>query len=126
MIRFKGAHFPHDIMLAGVRWYVAYPLSYRHVEELMAERGGPVDHATLQRWVVKYRPTLEAAALRFLKKAIRRHGIPKTITLDGSTANKAVIKSYNTEHLAPASLELGDHLLGENPHGLHHDVARDR
>ena len=38
-ISFKGAHFPKDIILIGVRWYVAYPLSYRHVEELMAERG---------------------------------------------------------------------------------------
>jgi putative transposase len=36
-------------MLMGVRWYVAYHLSYRHVEELMEERGVPVDHATLQR-----------------------------------------------------------------------------
>src|SRR5262249_17995501 len=32
MISCKGAHFPQDIMLTGVRWYVAYPLSYRHVE----------------------------------------------------------------------------------------------
>src|ERR1700752_4946778 len=60
-ISFKGAHFPPDIILMGVRWYVAYPLSYRHVEELMQERGVPVDHATLQRWVVKYSPLLEAA-----------------------------------------------------------------
>jgi|SRR5215475_4431183 len=50
---FKGAHFPEAIILMGVRWYVAYPLSYRHVEELMEERGGSVDHATIQRWVVK-------------------------------------------------------------------------
>ena len=45
----------------GVRWYLAYPLSYRHVEELMEERGVPVDHATIQRWVVKYSPQLEEA-----------------------------------------------------------------
>ena len=38
-VSFKGAHFPHEIILMGVRWYVAYPLSYRHVEELMEERG---------------------------------------------------------------------------------------
>jgi putative transposase len=61
MMSFKGAHFPQDIILMGVRWYVAYPLSYRHVEELMEERGVPVDHATLQRWVVKYSPLLEEA-----------------------------------------------------------------
>ena len=60
-ISFKGAHFPKEIILMGVRWYVAYPLSYRHVEELMEERGVPVDHATLQRWVVKYSPLLEEA-----------------------------------------------------------------
>ena len=55
-ISFKGAHFPQDIILMGVRWYLAYPLSYRHVEELMEERGVLLDHATIQRWVVKYSP----------------------------------------------------------------------
>ena len=51
---FKGAHFPEAIMLMGVQWYVAYPLSDRHVEELMAARRVSVDHATIQRGVVKY------------------------------------------------------------------------
>ena len=60
MISFKGAHFVKDIILTCVRWYLAYPLSYRQVEELMAERGVSVDHATIQRWVVKYSPQLEA------------------------------------------------------------------
>ena len=55
-VRFKGAHFPQDIILMSVRWYVAYPLSTRHVEELMRERGVHVDHATMNRWVVKYSP----------------------------------------------------------------------
>ena len=39
-ISFKGAHFPPEVILMGVRWYLAYPLSTRHVEELMAERQG--------------------------------------------------------------------------------------
>src|ERR1700745_815621 len=60
-ISFKGAHFPSEIMLMGVRWYVAYPLSYRHVEELLEERGVEVDHATINRWVIKYSPLLEEA-----------------------------------------------------------------
>src|SRR6476469_1566368 len=60
-ISFKGAHFPQDIILMGVRWYVAYPLSTRHVEELMEERGVDVDHATINRWVIKYSPQLEEA-----------------------------------------------------------------
>jgi putative transposase len=40
-MNFKGAHFLKDIILAGVRWYVAYPLSTRHIEELLLERGAP-------------------------------------------------------------------------------------
>jgi len=48
-INCKGAHFPPDIILMGIRWYVAYPLSPRHVEELMEERGVEVDHSTIHR-----------------------------------------------------------------------------
>jgi transposase-like protein len=143
MVSFKGAHFVNDIILTCVRWYVAYPLSYRQVEELMEERGVSVDHATINRWVLKYSPPLEEvfhrrkhpvgiswrmdetyirvkgewrylyravdtqgqtidfllteqrdqeAALRFLKKAIRRHGVPETITIDESEANAAAIR----------------------------------
>jgi transposase-like protein len=40
----------------------------------------------------------EEAALRFLTKAIRRHGVPEKIPIDGSAANEAAIKSYNEEH----------------------------
>jgi putative transposase len=148
-VSFKGAHFPQDIILMGVRWYVAYPLSYRHVEELMQERGVYVDPATIQRGVVKYSPQLEEAfhrrkrpvqvswrmdetyikikgewrylyravdkqgqtidcllteqrdqeaALRFLKKAIHRQGVPEKITIDGSEAHEAAIKRYNEAH----------------------------
>jgi hypothetical protein len=43
---FKGAHFPTEIILTCVRWSVAYPLSTRHIEELMQERGVSVDHST--------------------------------------------------------------------------------
>jgi putative transposase len=50
-VSFKGAHFPQDIIFTCVRWYVAYPLSYRHVEELMRERGVLVDHAPVNRFV---------------------------------------------------------------------------
>jgi hypothetical protein len=60
-ISFKGAHFPPEVILMGVRWYLAYPLSTRHVEELMAERGVEVDHSTMNRWVIKYSSQLEEA-----------------------------------------------------------------
>jgi putative transposase len=149
MISFKGTHFVKDIILTCVRWYLAYPLSYPHLEEMMQERGVAVDHSTIHRWVLKCAPQLEEAfhrrkrpvwiswrmdetyirvrgqwhylyravdktgqtidfllteqrdehaAKRFLTKAIRRHGVPEKITIDGSEANAAAIRSYNEEH----------------------------
>ena len=55
----KGAHFPPEVILMGIRWYVAYPLSTRHVEDLMEERGVEVDHSTINRWIIRYSPQLE-------------------------------------------------------------------
>jgi len=60
-VSFKGAPFPQEIILTCVRWYVAYPLRTRDVEELMQERGVSVDHATVNRWVITYSPPLEEA-----------------------------------------------------------------
>ena len=59
MIEFKGSHFERDVILLVVRWYVVYPISYRQLEEMMAAHGVEVDHATLNRWVIKYVPLLE-------------------------------------------------------------------
>ena len=59
MISFKCRHFPKDLILMLVRWYVAYSLSYRDIEELMLERHVSVDHSTLNRWVIHYSPLLE-------------------------------------------------------------------
>lgn len=59
MIDFKGSQFEKEIILWGVRWYVAYPLSYRQLEEMMQERGVAVARSTLNRWVLKYAPELE-------------------------------------------------------------------
>ena len=145
---FKGAHFPTDVLLTCVRWYVAYPLSTRHVEELMEERGVSVDHATINCRVVQLSPQREEACHRrkqpvwiswrldetdirvkgawryvyragdkhgqtidlllaeqrgeraakpFLSKALRRHGGPEKMTIDGSAANEAASKSDNQE-----------------------------
>ncbi|MCZ6830248.1 MAG: IS6 family transposase [Gammaproteobacteria bacterium] len=59
MISFKGRHHQQDIIIQCVRWYVAYSLSYRDLEELMQERGYAVDHSTIHRWVVHYAPRIE-------------------------------------------------------------------
>ena len=59
MLDFKGSQFEREIILWAVRWYVAYPISYRQLEEMMGERGVAVDHSTLNRWVIKYAPAFE-------------------------------------------------------------------
>ena len=60
----KRLHYPLEIMLTCVRWYVAYPLSLRHIEEMMHERGVFVDHTTIHRWALKILPVLAAAFRR--------------------------------------------------------------
>ena len=64
MISFKGAQFPKDVILFAVFFYVRYTVSYRDLEEIMAERGVQVDHATLSRWVAKYSPMIATNARR--------------------------------------------------------------
>ena len=59
---FKGYRFPPEIIVLAVRWYLRYGLSYRDVEELLAERGIEVDHVTLFRWVQRFTPMLIDAA----------------------------------------------------------------
>jgi putative transposase len=61
MIDFKGHRIEKDIILLCVRWYLAYPLSYRNLEEMMEERGVQVDYSNIYRWVQKFTPHLEAA-----------------------------------------------------------------
>ena len=65
----KRLHYPLEVMLTCVRWYVAYPLSLRHLEEMMAERGITVDHSTVHRWAIKLLPALEKA-FRRCKRAV--------------------------------------------------------
>ena len=65
----KRLHYPLEVMLTCVRWYVAYPLSLRHLEEMMAERGVAVDHSTVHRWAIKLLPVLEKA-FRRCKRAV--------------------------------------------------------
>ena len=68
MLDIKGMRFPIDVILMCIRWYVAYPLSYRHVEEMMEERGVNVDHSPINRWAIRFLPLLE--------KVFRQHKRP--------------------------------------------------
>jgi putative transposase len=145
---FKGRHFDRSVILLCVRWYLAYNLSLRNLEEMMAERGISVDHATVHRWTVHYAPllleqfnrrkravssrwhvdetyikvrgqwrylyraidsngdTVEfwfserrnlTAAKRFLPNALKRHGRPDRIVIDGSQTNRKAILLCDAE-----------------------------
>jgi transposase, IS6 family len=59
---FAGFRFPPEVIMLAIRWYLRYNLSYRDLEELLAERGIEVDHVTLYRWVQRFTPLLIDAA----------------------------------------------------------------
>jgi transposase-like protein len=67
-----------------MRWYVAYPLSYRQIEETMEERGVEVDHSTLIRWVLKNVPVSDKAFL-----ARKRPGVQRLLVSGGTLAKAA-------------------------------------
>jgi len=68
MLATRGVRFPIDAILVCIRWYAAYPLSYRHLEEMMQERGVFVDHSSINRWAIRFLPALE--------KVFRKHKRP--------------------------------------------------
>ncbi|WP_306152134.1 IS6 family transposase [Roseovarius sp. MMSF_3281] len=69
MISFKGNHYPKDVILYAVFFHVRYAVSYRDLEEIMAERGVEVDHATLNRWMIKFSPLIAKEAHKWTQKA---------------------------------------------------------
>jgi hypothetical protein len=70
----KRLHYPLDVILMCLRWYIAYPLSLRHIEEMVAERGIEVDHSTVHRWALKLLPVLEKAFRRSKGPELERAG----------------------------------------------------
>jgi IS6 family transposase len=62
---FRGFRFPAEVILWAVRWYLRFPISYRDLEHMLADRGVQVDHVSLHRWVQRFAPELE--------KRLRRH-----------------------------------------------------
>jgi transposase-like protein len=96
MMNFKGSQFEREIILWGVRWYVAYPISYRQLEEMMGERGVAVDHSTLNRWVIKYAPEVEKQFRRRQRPVGRSWRMDETyVKIKGKSAYlyRAVVRS---------------------------------
>ncbi|SIT16507.1 IS6 family transposase [Paracoccus saliphilus] len=80
-ISFKGPQYQKSVILFAIFFYLRYLVSYRDLEEIMAERGVKVDHATLNRWVVKYAPLLAGRAQ-----------VSKRVTAKSWRANETYIK----------------------------------
>ncbi len=70
MLDLSGMRFPKEIILVCIRWYAAYALSYRNLEEMMQERGVSVDHSTVNRWVFCFLPKLEKIFRKKHKKSV--------------------------------------------------------
>ncbi len=64
---FKGRHFTSEVILWALRWYLAFPVSYRDLALMLSDRGVSVDHTTLYRWVQAYAATLEQRVRRHLR-----------------------------------------------------------
>jgi putative transposase len=113
------------VILLCVRWYVAYSLSLRHLEEMMAERDFDVDHSSVRRWVITLVPLFEkafrldfllrahrdkASARRYFEKALDQNGEPETVTLDKSGANLAALEALNTTRPTPIKIRQNKYL----------------
>jgi IS6 family transposase len=75
---FRGRHFRSDVIVLCVRWYLRYPLSYRDLEEMMAERGLAIDHSTIARWVLYYAPILNRRIRREMRRPNRSWRVDET------------------------------------------------
>ncbi|WP_131783920.1 IS6 family transposase [Legionella gresilensis] len=75
---FKWRHFHGEVILQCVRWYCKYGISYRDLEEMMAERGLSIDHTSIYRWVQYYAPELKKRLDWYNQRYSRRWHLDET------------------------------------------------
>ena len=80
---FRGRHFRSEVIVSCVRWYLRYPLSYRDLEEMMAERGLAIDHSTIARWVLHYAPILNRRIQREMRRPNRSWRVETYVRVAG-------------------------------------------
>lgn len=69
---FSGKQFPKEVIIMAVRWYLAYALSYRNIEELIKDWNIGLDHSSVQRWVAEYGSWLQAKVRKYLSRNFKR------------------------------------------------------
>ena len=102
---FGGRHFADEIIVLCVRWYLRYSLSYRDLEEMMAERNLSVDHTTIWRWVQRYAPMLASRIKRELKPTGRSWRVDETYSTSAWLGNGPICTERWTR-VAPASISI--------------------
>ena len=80
---FRGFRFPAEVILRAARWYLLFPLSYRDLAAVLADRGAEVDHVTLYRWVQRLAPELETRPRRHLRPCRGRWHVDATFVRVG-------------------------------------------
>lgn len=96
----KRLHYPLDVILTCVRWYVAYPLSLRNLEEMMAERGIAIDHSTVHRWALKVLPVLEKALRRRKRPVGKSWRVDETYVKSKANGNTCI--ALSTRSVTPS------------------------
>src|SRR3954453_11729315 len=91
---FRGFRFPAEVILWAVRWYLQFPISYRDLERMLADRGVVVDHTTMYRWVQHFAPELEERMRRHLRPCRGPWYVDETYT--GSTGDGATCTGLST------------------------------
>jgi transposase-like protein len=113
---FAGFRFPPEVIVLAVRWYLRYGLSYRDVEELLAERGIEVDHVTIYRWVQRFTPLLIEAARPCRHAPGDRWFVDETGV--GTTERKMAVSGVTAGHGGALEVRFSPHHRRAHPrHG---------
>src|SRR4051794_41636202 len=102
---FRGFRFPAEVILWAVRWYLQFPVSYRDLERMLADRGVAVDHTTMYRWVQRFAPELEKRMRRHLRPCRGPWHVDETyVRVDGQWRYlyRAVDGRHRADHRLPA------------------------
>ncbi len=96
---FRGFRFPAEVILWAVRWYLQFPVSYRDLERMLADRGVEVDHVSLYRWVQRFAPELEKRVRRHLRPCRGPWHVDETyVRVDGEWRYLGEFK-WSSQHL---------------------------
>ena len=114
MIDFKGAQYPKEVIIYAVFFYVRYAVSYRDLEEIMAERGVSVDHSSLNRWVVRYAPQVASEAKKRKRPVAGSWRLDETYRVPGVQGKHGCLNEPRV-YLKYINIKAGTHVFVTKP-----------